>query len=192
MKVPSLPCRRGFTLIELLVVISIIAILMTLLFPAVSSALYAAKKTQAKNDAANIATAINAYMAEYGKLPIEGGASGDVDGTQETTQIMEALCPLSPSNPPDSNPRGITFLEIPKATKDGRNGRKEGGGPYNDPWGAAYFISMDGDYDGVVKGPSGTNATENIRKTAIVWSKPDQKGHPKDYANPVKWIKSWE
>jgi prepilin-type N-terminal cleavage/methylation domain-containing protein len=187
MKVPSVPSRRAFTLIELLVVISIIAILMTLLFPAVGSAINAAKKTQAKNDATQIATAINAFMSEYGKLPTD--ATGDINASQTTSTIMDALCPPTPSSPPALNPRGITFLEIPKA-KNGKNGREDGGA-YLDPWGQAYFISMDGDYDGVVKGPSGTGASEDIRKTAIVWSKGDP-NRIKDYASPEKWIKSWE
>ncbi len=190
MKLPSASSRRAFTLIELLVVISIIAILMTLLFPAASSAINAAKKTQAKNDATQIATAINAYMSEYGKLPIEG--TGDINGSQATDKIMDALCPPNPNSPPDLNPRGITFLEIPKATRDGRNGRVGGTtGPYEDPWGQAYFISLDGDYDGTVQGPSGSSANEDIRKTVIVWSKGDPK-RTKEYSDPSKWIKSWE
>lgn len=188
MKLPSHPSRRAFTLIELLVVISIIAILATLLFPAVNSALYAARKTQAKNDAMQIATAINAYYSEYGKMPTD--TTGDITASQATETIMDALCPPTPSSPPPLNPRGITFLEIPNA-KSHKNGRDNNSGPYLDPWGAAYFISLDGNYDGVVKGPSGTSDSVDIRKTAIVWSKGD-KGRTKEYQDPSKWIKSYE
>src|SRR5215213_4124235 len=60
----------AFTLIELLVVISIIAVLVGLAFPAYTSVQNSAKKTQAKNDALQISTAVNAYYTEYGKYPI--------------------------------------------------------------------------------------------------------------------------
>ena len=189
MKVPSARSYRAFTLIELLVVISIIAILMTLLFPAASSAIYAAKKTQVKNTATQIQTAISAYQADYGKLPIANG--GGAGGNFNTTDLMDALCPPNPNNPPDLNPRGVTFLEIPKATKDGRNGRAEGTGPYMDAWKQSYFIVLDDDYDGIVKGPSGKEQQAEIRKSAIVYSKGDPT-RTKEYDDPTKWIKSWE
>ncbi len=64
---------RGFTLIELLIVIAIIGILMALLFPAVGSAIDAARRAQAKNDVTQIATAITAYETEYGRLPGTNG-----------------------------------------------------------------------------------------------------------------------
>lgn len=177
--------RSGFTLIELLVVISIIAILAGLLFPAVQGALEAAKKTQAKNDATNIANAISAYMAEYGKLPTTQSDS-DVTGTQETSEIMDVLSGVDQNN---LNPRKITFLEVPNA-KNGKNGRVNNGGSqsgaYLDPWGEAYWVAMDADYSEDIADPSGSGT---IRKTALVWSKGNLL--KKDSKDPKKWITSW-
>src|SRR6266404_7210553 len=79
--------RNAFTLVELLVVIAIISILMGLLFIGARTVQEQAKKTQAKNDLAQIVTAVNAYYTEYGKYPLAaadtiygpGGASTSAD-----------------------------------------------------------------------------------------------------------------
>ena len=154
----------AFTLIELLVVIAIIAILASLLMPAANSAINSAKKTTAKNQAVQIATAITAYETEYGRLP------SDQTYSSVNAALVNMLCT---TNDTANNPRGLIFLEA-NIWKNGKGGTNANG--FCDPFASTnvYHISLDTNYSNIQTGVAlgGGFGTTNLTKHIMVWSTP--------------------
>jgi type II secretory pathway pseudopilin PulG len=165
----------------LLVVIAIIAILIGLLFPAFSAVQNQARKTQAKNDLTQIVTAVNAFYTEYGKYPI-ATSGADVafgpGGTSTNDALLNELRACNATTPSCSanatlNTRQIVFIS-PRVfgTATARSGIA-GNGQYYDPWGTAYAVTIDGDYNNQVTNPygnSGGAGSDPAPQGVIAWS----------------------
>jgi prepilin-type N-terminal cleavage/methylation domain-containing protein len=153
---------QGFTLIELLVVIAIIAILAGLLMPAATNAQNSAKKTTAKNQAVQIATAITAYETEYGRLP-------NFLGTTLSSDNLKMLLSSDSVN----NPRGLNFIEV-SAWKPGKGGTNSSG--FCDPFSSTnvYSVSLDTNYSNFQTNVAlgGGFGSTNLTKHIMVWSTP--------------------
>ena len=86
------PRRRGFTIIELLVAVTIIAILIALLLPAVQQAREAARRTQCRNNLKQLGIALSNYHNTAMVFP-PGFISGNGAGTGLGFGWMSMLLP---------------------------------------------------------------------------------------------------
>jgi prepilin-type N-terminal cleavage/methylation domain-containing protein len=173
--IPARFRNTSFTLLELMVVIAIVVVLAGLLFPAVQSVLDRAKKVQAKNDLTQIVTAVNAFYTEYGKYPLPSGMSGDgyASGAITGTTSKDILDPLRNLDP-TLNPRRIVFISPAEdTTQASPKGKIGSDGQFHDPWGTAYGLSIDADYDNQLPNPYAADTGAGplkIRQGVIAWS----------------------
>ncbi len=160
---------------ELLIVIAIIGILMALLFPAVNGAINAAKKTQARNDATQIANACIAYETEYGR-----GPWGSNSFTEVTGELLQTLM--------GENPRRIVFLEVQDTLGKRKNGYTNES--FQDPWGGVYQIAYDTSYSSDIKN-AGTNGATKVRRNYAVWTDPSKQQWNTKLKPDQRYVESW-
>ena len=110
MKVVTVRKASGFTLIELLVVIAIIALLMSILMPALSRARNQGRRVACANNIKQIGTSLHLYGADYdGKLPLNAGGNWLWDIAYSTTDYIlrtggdrkTFYCPFDTTKRPD-------------------------------------------------------------------------------------------
>jgi prepilin-type N-terminal cleavage/methylation domain-containing protein len=181
--------ERAFTLIELLVVMTLIAILLGIGYPAFTSVMESARKTQAKNEEQQIVAAVNAYYTDYGKYPLPAGPADTTYGSGGTSNgelfyTLRAVNGGTMNAANAANPRAIVFIQ-PPVSKDQttpRSGIQTTTSIWYDPWGSPYNIAVDGNYNNIVRAPNYTDlattyatATDGsgdvgVRTGVIAWS----------------------
>ena len=175
MKTQTSRRQNGFTLVELLVVIAIIAVLAGAGFAAGSAAIQKAKKTTALASCTSIESAVNNFYTDYGSMP-KDAMMNDTKVDSKDKPFLNALLGLE-TGTTIMNTRGVKYLSV-------REGKAKTGGGTNglvytgstivgifDPWGGAFSVMLDGDYDEkiTVQTAAGTQKTLNGRRSAA-WS----------------------
>jgi len=168
--------RAGFTLVELLVVIAIIGILASMSLAVIPGVMKSAKKSKAKLEAQDIATAIQHYDSVYGRFPVTSAAqtaAGTNDYTfggtvllnagftgKNTTNNSQVIAILMDSETLAGgvnanhvkNPQKTLFLnakmtDYPSNPSTPAPSGVDQNGVYRDPWGNPYIITLDLNYD---------------------------------------------
>lgn len=129
-------CRtqHGFTLIELLVVISIIALLIAILLPAIDAARQSARTIQCTSNTRQIAIAWTMYLEEHDDTfpPLRQNSHWFYGGKHPAIGLGKYQLQHRPLNPyvglQEQNSAGLESFRCP-ADRDIRNGQTGGDGP---------------------------------------------------------------
>ena len=176
----------AFTLIEMIVVMLIIATLAALFMGAATSAFDRARRTQAKNDVIQIATAVNAFYTEYGRYPVTvtdptkdaffgtgstpAGSAAYPPGNVVLLNVLRNI--TTDPNAVALNPRQVVFLSPggAKNTVPPRGGIATADNCYYDPWGSQYAILIDTNYDNTLTNPYSDAGATPLRFGAVAYS----------------------
>ena len=183
----------GFTLIELLVVIGIIAVLASMLLPAVMRAIGAAEKAQARTEVKAIENALRVYLSDYNKFPQSGSCQLQTTGAGQTdADLINSLRGINTNA--DANPRAFVYLDANEKSLGTNVVTATGGqgvvGAMYDPWGNFYKIAVDYQFNNSI--PNGAADGESLSaRTVAVWSwGPNNKSTSPD-PNDITHVRSW-
>jgi len=149
--------RHGFSLIELMVTIGILMVLVAMMMGGIKAAKGKAKRTRARNEVAQIATAWTAYQTEYRRFPDAGPGNSYTISEMDEAAIQILRGSSTNAAYQAKNPRKIRFMDFHHLVTE-----------FLDPWDNPYEVSLDeADYDGRINVPHESSA---LQYSAVAWS----------------------
>ena len=188
------PCRRGFSRYELLFALALILMVASIALPAREFVQRWQRLEMARGDLRSIITSVQRYRAQYNTWPgtASAHAVGDIQFGRRApnSEVLNVLRSVDGAGNRDHamNSNRVVFLDVAAASPgfSGLNGR----GEFVDPWGNAYRIVLDLDYDGVCEVSDSVYGRVQ-GEGVIAWScGPDGKSDNEDDLQSWKWSAS--
>lgn len=185
------PWRRGFSRYEFLFVVAALLMAVSIALPAREFVSRWQRLEMARGDLRSIVASVQRYRTQYNTWPgvITSHAAGDIQFGRRVpnSEVMNVLRSVDGAGNRDHamNSNRVVFLDVAAAAPglSGLNGR----GEFVDPWGNAYRIVLDLDYDGVCE--VADSVYGRIQGEGVIaWScGPDGKTDNEDDLQSWKW-----